>query len=294
MKAVFSALVFFLSLSQLRAQSLLPDSDRRSYQAVVDFLKAVVQNNSDRAAMIDIGESDSGKKIVGIKIGNGDVHDLVVATHHGNEYGSTEVALAFARHLAEDPIPGITMYVVPVLNISGYESGNRYENSFDPNRDYPGPCGGEGPWNLKSTQALNRLIQEKNIIASATLHTYWPAVTYPLGLSTDHYSTDYDAQFIRLANDATYLSNYTTGFASEVIYPADGTFEDFAFVEYGIWSLLFELGGSHFPNQSAINEMIRVNVPGLRKMFENAPTTRAENHAFSGNCVKNVFDPHIE
>lgn len=272
----------------------MPDPDRRSYDSVVDFLTAVAQNNPLNSSLIEVGDSDSGKKIIGIKTGNGPVSNLVVATHHGNEYGSTEVALAFARSVAENPIPGKSVYVIPVLNIQGYERGSRYESGFDPNRDYPGPCGSEGPWNLKSTQALNKFLQEKNIVASATLHTYWPAVTYPLGLSTDHYSTAYDDEFIKLANAATEISQYEIGFASEVIYPADGTFEDFAFLEYGIWSLLFELGRSHFPNQSDINEMIRVNVPGLRRMFESARNERAENHSFTGKCVKGNYDPHIE
>ena len=38
----------------------------------------------------------SGDTIIGLKIGNGPVNNLVVGTHHGNEYGATEVTRAFA------------------------------------------------------------------------------------------------------------------------------------------------------------------------------------------------------
>ncbi len=121
------------------AQTLMPDPDRRSYDSVQDFLKQAVAANSQNASIVTVGDSDSGKKIIALKSGNGPVANLVVATHHGNEYGSTEVALAFARDIAERPIANQTTYVIPVLNISGYEKGSRYESakgdSFDANRD---------------------------------------------------------------------------------------------------------------------------------------------------------------
>jgi carboxypeptidase T len=81
-----------------------------------------------------------------------------------------------------------------------------------------------------------------------------------------------------------------------VIYPANGTFEDFAFWKHGVWTLLFELGYSHQPSEASIAEMVRVNVPGLRRVYEQAPRQRAENHAFSGKCDMrlNTLDRHDE
>ena len=113
----------------------------------------------------------------------------MVATHHGNEYGSSEVAMAAAKDLAEQPISDQTVYVVPVLNIQGYNSRDRYETTADkryqdPNRDYPCPCGTDGPFALKSTQALANFIDHEGIVTSATLHTFYPAVVYPWGFST--------------------------------------------------------------------------------------------------------------
>jgi hypothetical protein len=69
-----------------------------------------------------------------------------------------------------------------------------------------------------------------------------------------------------------------------VIYPADGAFEDYAFWKHGIWSLLFELGDTHEPSLDQVNTLVQVNVPGLRRFLEQAPRTRAENHAFTGKC----------
>lgn len=280
----FVLLSSFLTLSA-NADVLLD----RNYSNVKNFLGQVVADSNGKAELVTIGDSDSKEKILGIKIGSGSVHNLVVATHHGNEYGSTEVALAFAAAMAKSPAPEQTLFVVPVLNIQGYNSRNRYEramggSSVDPNRDYPGPCGTDGPFHLQSTKALATFVEKEKIVNSATLHTFQPAVVYPWGFSTHDTQTAYPDIFTDMVKNATEFSGYEIGNSGEVIYPADGTFEDYAFYQNGIWSILFELGFSHSPSQDEVQKMIDVNVPGLQKMFANAPKALAQNHAFTGKC----------
>jgi len=125
------------------------------------------------------------------------------------------------------------VFIIPVLNISGYNANQRREKSLDPNRDL---------------------------------------------------STAYDAIFNKLANLATIKSGYPTGNSTEVIYSASGTFEDYAFWKHGIWSLLFELGYSHSPSESDVEEIIDRNVPGLIKLMQEAPQKRADDHGFKGSC----------
>lgn len=264
-----------------------------NYDKVVENLKALVQKNPTTTELITIGTSDSGQPIYGVKIGHGETPTLVVATHHGNEYGSTAVGMGMAESLSENPIAGQTVYVIPVLNIAGYNSRNRYERDqnnrwYDPNRNYPGPCGTEGPFTLKSTQALANFIAEKNIVTSATLHTYMPAALYPWGISTRNTATPDESTFIDLARVSTKLSGYEYGNSTDMLYAADGTFEDYAYWKHGIWSLLFELGRSHNPNENEIKEMIQVNVPGLRAFLEAAPTQRSTQHQFTGICDTKV------
>ena len=258
------------------------------YDEIKKYLRAIEAQFPHNAKLISIGLSDSGEQIEGLRIGNGAIKNLVVGTHHGNEYGSTEVAKGFARSVAETPLAGQTLFVIPVLNIKGYNSGIRWESiadgSHDPNRDYPGPCGTEGPFKLKSTAALAKFIDEQGIVGSATLHTYSPAVLYPWGISTHDLATPYDPLFKQLVADATVESHYATGNSTALLYPADGTFEDYAFWKHGVWSILFELGSSHSPGNAAVQEMIKVNVPGMRRMFDQVPSERAQNHAFTGKC----------
>lgn len=275
-------------------------STSRKYVDVTNYLHKLAQANPQSTELFTLGFSDTGIAIEGVKIGNGPVHNLVVGAHHGNEYGSTEVALNFAESVSNAPIVGQTMYVIPVLNIDGYNNRQRWERIngqyIDPNRDYPGPCGTEGPFHSRSTKALADFIAKENIVASATLHSYWPAVVYPWGLSTEEVDTPYTPIFMNLVQVATASSHYQQGNSTDVIYPADGTFEDFAFWNQGIWSILFELGNSHSPGVNDLNAMVKANIPGLRAMFEIAPKTRAENHAFTGKCAVGLrgLDLHIE
>lgn len=259
-----------------------------SNKEVNSYLYEVAKKFPQNASVFDLGPSDSGEMIKGLAIGRGPVNNLVVATHHGNEYGSTAVALGFAAYLAQYPLQGQRIFVIPVLNIGGYNSGARLEwamgRSWDPNRNYPSPCGTQGPFTLKSTHALAQFVDKANIITSATLHTYFPGVLYPWGISTHDTKTPYDSTFIKIGEVATQESKYKVGNATELLYPADGTFEDYAFWKHGVWSMLFEMGHSHYPSDQAIETMIALNVPGLRRMFEMAPKARATDHEFRGQC----------
>jgi carboxypeptidase T len=286
MKRLF--LSFCVGLQLFSSQALASISKQaaanRTYGDVQAVLKDIAKRHPVTAKVINLGKNDTGEIIQALKAGVGPIHNVIVATHHGNEYGSTEVALAMAESLAEKPIQGQTIFVIPVLNVSGYNAKRRWELNQDPNRNYPGPCGTEGPFTLKSTQILADLLRNQNIVVSATLHTHSPAVLYPWGFSTNDLSTRYDGIYIDLAKAATLESGYAIGNSTALLYPADGAYEDYAMIEYGIWSMLFELGFTHSPNQSDIDDLIRVNVPGLRRYFEQAPVKRAEFHAFEGKC----------
>lgn len=272
----------------------------RNYKGAVDFMHALAAKYPSTTKLMTLGTSDAGVAIEGLVIGDGPVKNLLVATHHGNEYGSTELAINFAESLAITPIQGQSITIIPVLNIEGYNRRVRNETvnrqSLDLNRDYPSPCGTEGPFFSKSTKALADYITKNDIVVSSTIHTFSPAVLYPWGISTTDVETNYTPKFTELGNAATFLSRYVVGNSTLLLYPADGAFEDYAFWKHGIWSMLFEVGGSHNPSLKSLTAMIDANVPGLRKMYEIAPTTRAESHDFTGRCdtMMKILDLHVE
>lgn len=265
-----------------------PTAPMAQYNSVVATLQKLAQDNPQTTQLFNLGLSDSGQMIVGLKIGDGKIADLVVGTHHGNEYGSTAVALGAAEAFATNPLPGHTVYVIPVLNISGFNSRQREErigrSYVDPNRDYPGPCVTSAPYRSKATKALADFVESAGIVTSATLHTFSPAVLYPFGFSTRQTETPDESAFINLSKAATVESNYDIGNSKEMLYAADGAFEDYAYWKHGIWSLLFEMGVTHGPSENQMKRMVAENVPGLRRFFEMAPAERSTNHAFRGKC----------
>jgi carboxypeptidase T len=297
MKKCFPLLLvaLFASVTASASSAMRVSPFLRKYADVQELLQELATQHPGDASVVSLGMNDTGQEILALKVGHGPVKNLVVGTHHGNEYGSTEVALAFARSIVEAPIRGQTIYVVPVLNVSGYDRRERRELGRDPNRDYPGPCGTNGPFALRSTRALADFLAKQKIVASVTLHTHSPYVLYPWGFGTSNTKTEYDELYIALSKEAAAFSGYPVGNSADALYPADGCYEDYAMWKHGTWTLLFEMGRTHSPSQPQIDELIRGNVPGLRRFFEHAPTARAERHEFTGTCArKDLFPPRLD
>ena len=58
------------------------------YEKIKAMMKQTADTHPQTATLFPLGDSNSGEVIWGLEIGHGPVHNLVVATHHGNEYGS--------------------------------------------------------------------------------------------------------------------------------------------------------------------------------------------------------------
>jgi carboxypeptidase T len=265
------------------------------YELVKKFLADLASRYPGNAEVFQLGKNSQGLSVYGLKVGSGPVKNLIVGTHHGNESAATDLALAAAADLAGQPVAGRTIYVIPVLNISGFNANRRREQiandpqiTQDPNRDYPGPCGSAGPFVLKSTQALANFIEREGIVSSATIHTPGPIVLYPWGHDTKDSHTNYEREFIALAEMCTQDSGYAIGNSGVNYKPANGTFEDYAFWKHGIWSLLFEVSESNHPTDSELEVIIQGNVPGLRRFMQNAPVERAPDHEFKGTCTQKL------
>jgi carboxypeptidase T len=263
------------------------DSQTR-YQDVQDFLRKLVQTYPQTVSLVNVGPSDSGTPIEGVKIGTGSTHELVVATHHGNESGSTDVSEALAQMLAANPIENRQVTIIPVLNISGYNHDRREEaldgKLVDPNRDYPSPCGSAaGPFSLKSTQSLAHYLESENIVAALTLHDPFSTITYPWGFQKGE-ATLYDNLFHDLAVDASTESHYTIGTSANAIYEAHGVFEDYAFWKHGIWTMLYEIGPDYSLDPANLANAVRDLIPGMIRFLKNTPSQAATDHAFKGTC----------
>ncbi len=231
------------------------------------------------------------QSIPGIALGSGAREHLVVAGFHGNEVTGVSVAMELASSLAQEPLAGEKIYIIPVMSLRGFEENRRFDFSeikkdyVNPNRDYPGPCHTDHQPLLGSTSALLKFLQShQKILSFATLHSYRPIVAYPWLTRGSQAATEEEEAFERLARAATQWSGYSIGNGNRAVYPVNGTAEDFIFWKYGIWSLLFELGTRHAPDPEEMSGIISKNVKGLRSFFKAVPNRRALKHAYLGEC----------
>ena len=266
------------------------------YERVVANMNQIAAQNPNLVQTFSIGDNDQGKAIIGLKIGtaatNGATkpNHLVVATHHGNEGLSVDVAMQFIKELLaahQNPASsyhamadGAMFYIIPVLNVSGYnanrrEESSRFGNTLDSNRDYPDPCGTDETLQLASTRHLAEFIDAQQIIGAVTIHGYIGVFTYPWGTYTTQSHTLDHATFNSMAQQAIAVNHYGTGTHGDAIYPTVGAFEDWAYYEHGIWVMLLEI---------ANNPNVQKDAQALMTYFTKVPAQRSIQHTHTGRC----------
>lgn len=227
------------------------------YDKITAELKAIETQAPSVAKVVSIGNNDDNVPIQALRVSlRPDMSDslriahLVVGTHHGNESAAATTAMQFAHKLVakfqssalyRDGLVETEWLIVPVLNISGYNKNNRYERSVDPNRDYPSPCISQQGGRLKSTTLLRQVFDKRAYVGSVTLHGYIGAMTYPWGLNVANTHTYDHNMFDHAVGKAAAVNGYRYGTSTEVVYPADGTYEDWAYWKHGNYTMLIEL-----------------------------------------------------
>lgn len=273
------------------------------YDRILTEMNKIVADNPSYAQMMDIGKNDQGNTIYGLKVENPNfllqdrakANHLLVGVHHGNERNSADLCTNFAKKLIlrfQDKnstdyaaLSSCIFYVVPVLNISGFNASRRYEtnksgSSIDPNRDYPDVCVNNKYFQLASTQNLSYFVEQYNIVASVTAHGYVGTFTYPWGFYTSNTKTlDHD-KYDSMGKASVKANSYRTGTHADVIYPASGSYEDWAYYKHGIWTMLIELKSSSGDLSKDCECMLT--------FFGMAPSEKSKQHQHTGTCTSTV------
>jgi hypothetical protein len=264
------------------------------YRVIVDRLFAL-QNRFARVSRIfSIGKNDEGVDIYAIRVSHtpgymdhGKVGHILVSTHHGNEPDTPEFTLAFLENLLErysqpealkNNLASTEYYVIPVLNISGYNTNVRREYGKDPNRVYPGPCTPNPVERLKSTDNVMRFLSTRIFAGSVTIHGYLTSLTYPWGFFADDYKSKDDAQYDYLIRKAAEHNGYPAGNGALVLYPANGCYEDYVYWKHGSWSMLVEI-------DSGDEDDNRKTVPAVAAFFDLINRSPSKQNQFTGRCV---------
>jgi len=267
------------------------------YDNILAEIRKIADENSQFVQMMDIGKNDQGNFIHGLRFENpsvfvkeGKAAHLLVGTHHGNErlsaYLCTKAAQKLvnifknANHKHHKAMSSMVIYVVPVLNIGGFNANRRSERDrsgryHDPNRDYPDPCQPNSYFKLASTQNLADFVERFNIVGALTVHGYIGTLTFPWGTYTNKTQT-FDHDFYSyVAKSCASVNNYRTGTHADAIYPTAGAFEDWCYHKHGTWTLLLEL--AHSPNLDR-------DADATLQFFTMLPSDKSTKNQHAGKC----------
>jgi hypothetical protein len=258
-------------------------------------MTAMETANPGLAKVFSIGTNDEGVDLYALRISTtpqemdkSKIGQFLVATHHGNEGGSTEVAMEFMRDLIRryqsdelwrGQLGQTEWTLLPVLNVSGYNSNRRQEHGQDPNRDYPGPCTPNGYGKLKSIRTLMSFLETRSFAGSITAHGYVGNFTYPWGFYTDNNKTLDENRYREIARKVADVNDYSYGNAGDAVYPANGCFEDYIYWKHGSWSLLLEL-------RSGSQSDVKATVPAVATFYDLIDSTASSKNQFSANCTR--------
>lgn len=284
MKSIFVALA--LSLSALAAPT-------GKYAETFARMQALQQAHSRSSQLFSIGKNDDGEEIWAMRVSvtpttvdKKKIGHILVGTHHGNEIGAHDFAMRFLEQLLqryESPelwknnLADIEWTIVPVLNISGYNANQREEHNVDPNRDYPSPCSANPGGHLKSIQRLIALVASRPFTGSVTAHGYDGSITYPWGMYSNLRRTLDDNLYATIFANAAKLNNYKSGNGADLIYPANGCYEDYVYWKHGMWSLLLELADGTAPD-------VEATVPAIFKFYDQLDASPSTHNQFLGKC----------
>lgn len=284
--------VFFFAFQTFAAQE-----PTGRYKKIVDQLNALNKQYPAITSIFSIGDNDDGVEIYAMRVSTTPqtpdpkkIGQIIVSTHHGNElaaplftmYHLTEILKRYnSTDLYRGNLAETEWTIIPVLNISGYNAANRYEKGYDPNRDYAGPCHSDPGGKVKSIRRLTDFIATRPFAGSLTVHGYVGALTYPWGISLTKVETNDHNAFAQVTKNAAALNGYRHGTSTDIVYPVNGAYEDYAYWKHGMWSLLLEL-------RDGSENDIRTTSEAITYYFDNINSSPSVKNQLTGSCTRSI------
>ncbi len=269
--------------------------DYRPYDGVggiVWYMNELVARHPGVASMINVGTTLQGRTIWGMRISRGPSGYipgvLYFGCEHAREWITTTVPTYFANYLlnsygvdprVNDLVDHVEFFLVPVLNVDGYEytrnvdrfwRKNRRDNGngtfgVDLDRNWGVGWGGTGsspstdsliyrgttPFSEPETQVLRDFfLAHDNIRAQLDMHSYAQLILWPFGYTPDVSAdqttfSNLGTQMQSLIKDA-YGTSFNAGPTYSTIHPASGMSIDWTYAERGIMSMSLELRDTGF------------------------------------------------
>jgi carboxypeptidase T len=290
-------IISFLSIASLSCFAMTATQ-------VSDQIDAIHHSCPSVTNKVSLGQNDLRQDIFALRISTtpekidaAKIGFFIVGGHHGNEQHSVTLALHLARSVArrmtlpvfrDNTMLDTEWWVVPAVNLPGLEHGHRWEQGRDPNREYKGPCHAGTTRPLKSIQSIVDTLERRTFTAAATLHGYIGTLTSPWGVTTPNPKPIDYPTYETWLRKASRHNGYAWGTSSEMIYPANGTFEDYVFWKFGMWSLLVELKTGNTLDLADTTDAVL-------EFFTQVNATRAQDPSATVSCHHSPFiDLHLE
>jgi hypothetical protein len=266
------------------------------YKTIIDRVNVLQSQYPEISEVFSIGTNDDGVDIYAMRVSVNPkavdptkIGHIVVSTHHGDESDAPQFTMAFIadllkRYSSEELWRGklhdMEFTIIPVLNISGYNRNQREEHGQDPNRDYANPCLSSQGGKLGSIRRLLALYTTRIFTGSVTVHGYDGSLTYPWGMHASSYKTKDHNLYDQIFRKAAEHNGYKVGTAADIVYPANGCYEDFVYWKYGSWSLLLELRDHNSESD------IRRTVPAIAAFFDLLDSSPSVSNQFTAQCKR--------
>ena len=174
-----------------------------NYDDMMLYLNKLVAEHPKEISLYFIGESQKNKKIPMVVLNKDNENEKIKVWFqgglHGDEPAGTETMLFLIDKILNDPkytylLEKITLSIVPMANIDGYEKLDRYAaNGLDLNRD-------QVKLMAKESNFLKKAFSDFGAEVAVDFHEYRPFRKEFGLLGTDGISSIYDAMFMYSGN----------------------------------------------------------------------------------------------
>ncbi len=174
-----------------------------THSMLLDDIKKLKNEFSD-IPVFSIGKSVEGRELLALKLGSGRRRIFLNGAHHGMEWLTAKVLVAFAAELAAEKPTDMSLYIVPMVNPDGVEiasTGKRWQanaRGVDLNHNYnalwslsksleqehgisgPGPTrfGGEFPESEPESRAVADFTRQNKFDVACALHSQGQVIYY--------------------------------------------------------------------------------------------------------------------
>jgi hypothetical protein len=207
-----------------------------NYDDMMLYLNKLVAEHPNEISLSFIGESQKNKKIPMVVLNKDNANEKVKVWFqgglHGDEPAGTETMLFLLDKILNDPnyvylLDKITLTIVPMANIDGYEKQDRYAaDGLDLNRD-------QVKLMAKESNFLKKAFSDFGAEVAVDFHEYRPFRKEFNLLGTDGICSIYDAMFMYSGNLnlpqnlRDYTKNVFVGNAKKVLESNNFIFRDY-------------------------------------------------------------------